>query len=112
MIWPEAALELAGIPGEPAHSGIYHFANSLFESDDGCISWYIFADQILKIGKAAGLPLVTKKIVPINYSDLNRPAPRPVHAVLNTEEFREITGKAPRSMYGALREYIGKLKQP
>jgi dTDP-4-dehydrorhamnose reductase len=104
----EAALKLAGIPGEPVASGIYHFANSLF-SDGGGISWYGFADQILKVGKEAGLPLVTREIIPIPYAELGRLAPRPVHAVLNTRLFRETTGEAPRELSEALREYIGQV---
>lgn len=91
-----------------AASGIYHFANSVF-SDEGSISWYDFAGQILKVGKEAGLPLVTRELVPIPYEELGRPALRPAHAVLNTRLFRETTGEAPREVIEVLREYLGQV---
>lgn len=79
---------------EKAH-GIIHAANS------GECSWYIFAKRILEISGRKNFTLI-----PINSSQLGRPAPRPKYSTLNCSKLAAITGACMRSWEEALREYI------
>ena len=71
-----AAVILQIISSGQWHPGIYHFSN------EGVISWFDFAEQIVVQAK---LPC---KVSTQSSAELSRPAPRPPYSVLNTSKIR------------------------
>lgn len=74
--------------------GTYHISNS------GCVSWYDYAKEILKLSKSQ------TKVVPISSKELDRPAKRPKMSVLDNSKFIKFTGCKMRNWQEALRDYI------
>lgn len=77
------ALENAG--GEAPY-GLYHFSN------EGTCSWHEFAEAILDEARAAGEPIMAKRVVPIGTADYPLPATRPAYSVLCKDKYRNATG--------------------
>jgi dTDP-4-dehydrorhamnose reductase len=102
----EALLATAGIVprGEPADSGLYHFANA------GATTWHAFAERILEGARALGFPLAARSIEPVSTEAYPRPAPRPAYSVLSTRRIEQALGRAPRPWQDALDEYLGNLR--
>jgi dTDP-4-dehydrorhamnose reductase len=74
--------------------GVYHAANA-----DYC-SWNDFATAIFA---EAGLSVAVK---PMNTTELNRPARRPLYSTLDCTKLTADTGFQPRSWRSALQEYL------
>jgi dTDP-4-dehydrorhamnose reductase len=68
--------------------GIFHY------SGDQAVSWFEFAQTIVKHGKNF-LPLQCEKIHPITTADFPTPAKRPQHSVMNIEKIRKFYGVSP-----------------
>jgi dTDP-4-dehydrorhamnose reductase len=62
---------------DSARFGIYHY------SDQGRISWYDFAVRIRELALSHGVPVKTKRIVPIPSSEYPTPAVRPRNSMLD-----------------------------
>ena len=77
-------------------SGIYHAVNS------GSCSWNEFAKAIFE---ESGMEVTVN---PMTSDQLDRPAPRPLHSVLDTGKLTSDTGFQPRPWREALREYLRK----
>lgn len=75
-------------------SGIYHAVNA------GSCSWNDFAKAIFEESERE----VT--VNPMTSDQLNRPAPRPAHSVLDTSKLIRDAGFQPRPWREALREYL------
>lgn len=75
--------------------GTFHVTNS------GFTSWFGFARAIVD---AAGLAYVP--VEAITSDELDRPAPRPAHAVLDTSKFRAFCGYTLRHWEEALQDYL------
>lgn len=75
-------------------SGIYHAVNA------GSCSWNEFAKAIFE---EAGMEVTVN---PMTSDQLNRPAPRPAHSVLDTSKLIRDAGFQPRPWREALREYL------
>lgn len=66
--------------------GLYHFSN------EGTCSWHEFAEAILAEARAAGEPIMAKRVVPISTADYPLPATRPAYSVLCKDKYRCATG--------------------
>lgn len=66
--------------------GVYHF------SDEGSCSWFEFSDAIIAIARSLGLPILTRRIVPIVTEDYPLPASRPAYSVLSKDKYRQAIG--------------------
>ena len=75
-------------------SGIYHAVNA------GSCSWNEFAKAIFE---ESGMEVTVN---PMTSDQLNRPAPRPAHSVLDTSKLIRDAGFQPRPWREALREYL------
>jgi dTDP-4-dehydrorhamnose reductase len=95
-----AALELSGVSGRAAPSGIYHFANS------GITSWHGFAERIRSELGTLGIPLRTKTVRAIPTSAFPRPATRPQYSVLSTEKIEPHLSAPPPAWESALADYL------
>jgi dTDP-4-dehydrorhamnose reductase len=76
--------------------GVYHFCNN------GCCSWYKYAEEILRITGKGGV-----KLLPITSAELDRPATRPRMSILNTDKYSNLVNEEPRSWQSALGDYLG-----
>lgn len=74
--------------------GIYHVTNS------GSCSWYDFAKKIFEVKG------INVQVNPITTEQLNRPAPRPAHSVLNNFNLQERLNYVMRHWEEALEEYL------
>lgn len=63
--------------------GIYHYSN------EGCISWYDFANAIYKYGKKAGLIANTCQIIPCKSSDYKSAATRPLYTFMDKTKIKK-----------------------
>ncbi len=75
--------------------GKYHITNN------GIISWFDFAEEILQIAMIQGA-----KIIPIKTEEMNRPAQRPKYSPLENFNWKISGHTALRSYKDALTEYI------
>ena len=98
-----ACVEVAGLTGKRCEPGLYHFANS------GECSWHDFACEILRLAKAAGLPIRTERVEAIATSEYPTPAKRPPYSVLDTSRITAVLGREPRPWPVALAEYINEI---
>lgn len=73
-------------PGGETPYGLYHFSN------EGTCSWHEFAEAILAEARAAGEPIVAKRVVPIGTADYPLPATRPAYSVLCKDKYCRVTG--------------------
>jgi dTDP-4-dehydrorhamnose reductase len=93
--WFNALLEV------PEAQGLLHLCNG------GAASWQEYAQHGLDCAKKAGLPLKTGTVQPLPLRDAHFfKAPRPVHTVLDTSRFEELTGITPRAWQDAVEEYV------
>jgi len=83
-------------------AGYVHFCNL------GACSWYEYAREILRQGRALGLLSPDRRVdvVPISSAQLSRPAPRPSYSVLSTERYRAVAGSPPRPWKDALERFL------
>lgn len=94
---PTNALDLAKAIGTIIESnkyGVYHATNS------GSCSWFDFAKKIFDIKG------INVGVNPITSDQLNRPAKRPEHSILNNFNLQANLGYEMRSWEEALREYL------
>lgn len=77
------------------YCGTIHVTNS------GRTTWYDFAREILLQAGVTGV-----RVEPMPGSKLDRPAPRPAYAVLDTSRFVALTGEALRTWQEALAHYL------
>jgi dTDP-4-dehydrorhamnose reductase len=87
-----------------SHSGIYHFAN------EGEVSRFEIAQEILKKASELHIPLMCKEIIPTLSEAFPTPAKRPSYSVLNTKKIESLLGKPPREWTQALNEYLCAIK--
>jgi len=74
--------------------GTVHAVNS------GSTTWFEFAREIVRrLGSGA-------RVLPISTAEARRPAPRPMHSVLDTSRLREILGADLPSWQDALERYL------
>lgn len=66
--------------------GLYHLTQSR------ALSWFEFAQEIIKNAKTLKIPLKVKEIQPIASRDFPRPAKRPKNSVLNCAKFAQKFG--------------------
>lgn len=81
-----AIYRLLGIADRPGSFGIYNFSNL------GECSWHGFAEEIVALAKAAGLPIKTSLVTPIRTDDYPLPAIRPGYSVFSKEKYLAATG--------------------
>lgn len=86
---------------EPMHQlvlsgkyGIYHLANT------GWCSWFQLAQEVVRL---LGLPC---EVQPVKSAELGLPAPRPAFSVLDSRNYRKLTGRTLRPWQHALKEYL------
>jgi dTDP-4-dehydrorhamnose reductase len=81
--------------------GIVHLANA------GECSWREYAQCALDCCRDSGIPLKATTVDAIKLSDMTSwTARRPVHSVLSTAKYTELTGTAPRAWREAVADYI------
>ena len=84
-----------------AEGGILHFANA------GKCSWQEYAQCALDCCRDKGIPLKARTVGALKLSDMTSwTARRPVHSVLSTVKYTELTGTAPRAWREAVADYI------
>jgi len=84
-----------------AEGGILHFANA------GKCSWQEYAQWALDCCCDAGIPVKAKTVGALKLADMKSwVARRPVHSVLSTTKYTELTGAAPRAWREAVSDYI------
>jgi dTDP-4-dehydrorhamnose reductase len=66
--------------------GIYHFSGA------GECSWHAFAEAIVTEMRDRGLPVRTRRILPIRTEEYPLPAKRPAYSVFAKEKYRQATG--------------------
>jgi dTDP-4-dehydrorhamnose reductase len=81
---------------ESENFGYFH----LTDQTDGGISWFDFAQAILKVRGLKG------EIQPIQSKELGRPAPRPPYSVLDTHYLSMATGFQPLNYQKALEQFL------
>ena len=79
----EATLELID------EKGLFHFAGK------SCLSWFGWAEEILKHLKEKNIPFLCRELKPILSSSYLCAAKRPLFSVLATEKYETVTGKKP-----------------
>ena len=81
--------------------GILHVANQ------GRCSWREYGQWALDCAAAAGVALRARQVDAISLADMkNFVARRPVHTVMATTKYEQLTGRAPRSWEDAVAEYV------
>jgi dTDP-4-dehydrorhamnose reductase len=91
--------------------GVLHFANA------GKCSWQEYAQWALDCCRDAGIPLKAKTVGALTLDDMTSVrqgyggqapwvARRPVHSVLSTAKYTELTGTPPRAWREAVADYI------
>ncbi len=82
-------------------SGILHFANA-----EAC-SWQEYAQWAIDCAAGAGVPLRARTVGSLSVRDMKQwVAHRPVHTVLATKKYEQLTGKVPRHWRDAVAEYV------
>lgn len=76
--------------------GIYHYT----DDSGGGISWFDFAQEILKISS------LKVNVLPIRTEEFPLPAKRPSYSVLDTEMFSIVTGYRPLNWRDSLRDFL------
>lgn len=99
-------IEAAGGPKasrpSPGGFGIYHFSN------EGACSWFEFARDIIAGLQECGLPVKTRRVLPIRTEEYPLPAARPAYSVLSKEKYRQITGTDVPHWRDGLARYLGR----
>lgn len=76
--------------------GIYHYT----DDSGGGISWFDFAEEILKISS------LNVNVLPIKTEEFPLPAKRPSYSVLDTDMFSIVTGHRPLNWRDSLRSFL------
>ena len=71
-------------------------------SDEGVVSWYGFAREILKLSR------IKTKLIPVDTSEFPRPAHRPHNSALDKTKIKQVTNIDIRTWFDALYEYMEK----
>jgi dTDP-4-dehydrorhamnose reductase len=96
-----AEMLLNVVAGTSGYNGILHFANT------GRCSWQEYTQHALDCCREQGVPLKATKVDAVKMSDMkNWIARRPVHTVLATQKYEELTGLRPRPWRDAVAEYV------
>lgn len=82
----QALFSLLEVAERPGTFGIYNFSNL------GECSWHGFAAEILRQGRAGGLPLKAQRVVAIRTEEYPLPAPRPAYSVFSKDKYLAATG--------------------
>ena len=86
---------------ESSSAGILHFANR------GACSWQEYAQWALDCCHQLGLPMRAREVAALSLGEMkNFVARRPVHTVLATGKYEQLTGRTPRAWREAVAEYI------
>ncbi len=81
--------------------GLLHLCNS------GEASWREYGEYALKVASTGGIKLKTTKVHGIKLAEMkNFVGARPIHTVLATGRYTELTGKSPRSWQQAVEAYV------
>lgn len=98
-----ASLALAGIGPDAVEApsqGLAHFANA------GVVTWHGLAVAIHDAARRRGLPIETRRVVPVPTDAFPRRAPRPRRAVLDTTLTEDILARPARSWTAALERHL------
>jgi dTDP-4-dehydrorhamnose reductase len=82
------------------HEGIIHFAN------EGVLSRYQIALDLLKVAQEQGVALTCQRIYPASSEQFPSLAARPSYSVLSTEKYAQWTAMRPRRWDEVIREYV------
>jgi dTDP-4-dehydrorhamnose reductase len=81
--------------------GVLHVTN------DGACSWREYAQWALDCCHAEGLPMKAREVSAITLADMkNFVARRPVHTVLSTARYQQLTRTSPRDWRDAVADYV------
>ncbi len=87
--------------GEIKACGILHLCNS------GSCTWQEYGQYAIESVRRAGVPLKAETIAPQKMSELKAfVARRPIHTVMATHRFSQLTGRTPRSWQEAVDDYV------
>ncbi len=87
--------------------GLLHLCNS------GGTSWREYGEHALPVAAACGVPLKTTTVHPIQLAEMkNFVAARPIHTILSTARYTELTGATPRPWQQAVDAYINDYAAP
>jgi dTDP-4-dehydrorhamnose reductase len=92
----EVILDLGRLPV----SGILH------ASCAGAVSWYDFAQEILRLSAAKIENPSRIRIDPITAAEFGRPAPRPQYSVFNTDKLTKTIGRPPLTWQLGLKNHL------
>lgn len=81
--------------------GIVHFAN------EGELSRYQIALDLLEMAKMQGMALKCQRILPVPSAEFPTRAVRPAYSVLDTQKYSAVTKLQPRSWNEAAMEFVG-----
>ena len=81
--------------------GIYHATNG------GSCSWQTYAQHALECCIAEGIPMKARTIGGVPLASMEKfIARRPIHTILSTAKYSQLTGHTPRSWQDAVAEYV------
>jgi dTDP-4-dehydrorhamnose reductase len=95
-----AIYRLLALADRPGFFGIYNFSNL------GECSWHGFAAEIVRLGKALGLPLTAERVTAIRTADYPLPAVRPAYSVFAKEKYLAATGSSVPPWHESLQCYL------
>lgn len=95
-----ALFQLLAQADQPGIFGIYNFSNL------GECSWHAFAEEIVRFGKASGLPLVAERVTAIRTEEYPLPAVRPAYSVFSKEKYHTATGASVPQWQESLQSYL------
>lgn len=97
----DAAGLLLALIDRPECGGVVHLCNR------GECSWQQYGQHALDCAAAAGLPLRTRRVEPLQMADMKAfIARRPVYSPLATDKFTQLTGLVPRPWQEAVEDYV------
>ncbi|HEY0792730.1 MAG TPA: dTDP-4-dehydrorhamnose reductase [Chthoniobacterales bacterium] len=87
--------------------GLLHLCNA-----GGC-TWRDLAEEGLTAARHAGVPLRAESVEPLRLAEMTGfTAQRPVHTVMATQRFQQLSGESPRGWQNAVAEYIARQYRP
>ena len=93
--WTVDLAEALIVLGKMEARGTYHVTNS------GSATWHEFAVQAVARSGITGV-----QVSPMSTEQLGRPAPRPLHAILDNTKYNKLTGASLPSWKSALKRYL------
>jgi len=97
----DAARLLRPLLDQPEITGVIHLCNT------GECTWQQYGQHALDCAAAAGLPVRTRHVEPLQLADMKAfVARRPVYTPLSTARFATLTGVIPRSWQEAVEDYV------